>query len=137
MTSDNAGKGVLLKSDCIAGAFRDELKAAIAQNPRPPKLVGILATAAAPSKFYADFTKKQCDDLGVEFVLKTTGSAADSTLGDGDGVEEAIIDANNDDTVDGIMVGIILDVDRLLTVPTYHVLSMKGVLPYFRSAAGL
>lgn len=110
MASDTAGKGVLLKSDLIAGAFRDEIKAGIAQSPaaRAPKLVGILATAAAPSKFYADFTKKQCDELGVEFVLKTVGSAADTTLSDGEGVEEAIIEANEDDSVDGIMVGITL-----------------------------
>lgn len=102
--ADHTGKGILLKADPIAGAFRDEIKAGIAQSARPPKLVGILATAAAPSKFYAEFTRKQCDELGVEFVLKTVGSAADSALADGEGVEEAIIDANNDDSVDGIMV---------------------------------
>lgn len=131
MASDSAGKGVLLKSDLIAGAFRDEIKAAIAQSPRRPKLVGILATAAAPSKFYADFTKKQCDELGVEFVLKTTGSAANPALSDGEGVEEAIIDANNDDTVDGIMVCIILDFDRLFSVPTCRVCSIKVYYPVF------
>ncbi|KAI0797018.1 NAD-P-binding protein [Abortiporus biennis] len=104
MSVDNGGKGLLLKADPIAAAFREEIKASLAQSPRPPKLVGILSTASAPSKFYAEFTKKQCDDLGVEFVLKKTGSAIDSQLADGDGVEEAIIEANEDDSVDGIMV---------------------------------
>ena len=32
MASENVGKGVLLKSDLIAGAFRDEIKGAIAQT---------------------------------------------------------------------------------------------------------
>lgn len=105
MAATNVGKGLLLKSDPIASAFRDEIKAALAKTSRRPRLVGILATAGAPSKMYADFTKKQCEELGFEFVLKTVGSAADSTLRDGEGVEEAIIEANNDNDVDGIMVG--------------------------------
>lgn len=105
MASDNVGKGVLLKADPIASAFRDEIKTSISQSVRPPKLVGILATSAAPSKFYAEFTRKQCHELGVEFVLKKIGAAADPSLSEGEGVEEAIIEANNDESVDGIMVG--------------------------------
>lgn len=98
------GKGVLFKADSIAETFRSEIKSALATALRPPKLVGILATTAAPSKFYAEFTKKQCDALGVEFVLRKTGAAADESLAPGEGVEEAIIEANEDDDVDGIMV---------------------------------
>ncbi|THH02171.1 hypothetical protein EW026_g659 [Hermanssonia centrifuga] len=103
MTSHIGGKGILLKADPIASAFRDEIKASLNES-RPPKLVGILATSAAPSKFYAEFTKKQCEDLGVNFVLKKIGAAEDPSKSEGEGVEEAIIEANNDDTVDGIMV---------------------------------
>ena len=103
-TMATEGKGVLLKADAIAETFRTEIKSALSNASRPPKLVGILATSASPSKFYADFTKKQCDALGVEFVLRTTGQAADESLAPGEGVEEAIIEANEDDTVDGIMV---------------------------------
>ncbi|KAI0832782.1 NAD-P-binding protein [Trametes gibbosa] len=98
------GKGVLLKADPIANTFRDEIKSALASAPRAPRLVGILATASAPSNFYAEFTKKQCDALGVEFVLRRVGAAADEALAPGEGVEEAIIEANEDDAVDGIMV---------------------------------
>jgi len=104
MSNIEAGpKGVLLKADPIANTFRDEIKAALAASPKPPKLVGILSTSAAPSKFYAEFTQKQCDALGVEFVLKKTGAALGEG-GEGEGVEEAIIEANEDDSVDGIMV---------------------------------
>ncbi|KAF8076744.1 NAD-P-binding protein [Lyophyllum atratum] len=98
------GKGLLLKADPIAAAFRDEVKASLAQCPHPPRLVGILATSSVPSRNYAEFTKKQCAELGVEFVLKTTGAAVSPNLGEGEGVEEAIIEANEDETVDGIMV---------------------------------
>ncbi|CAL1700376.1 unnamed protein product [Somion occarium] len=104
MAAEHTGKGLLLKADPIASNFREEIKAALAQSPKPPKLVGILSTASAPSKSYAEFTKKQCDDLRVDFVLKKVGSALDPALSDGEGVEEAIIEANEDDSVDGIMV---------------------------------
>ena len=101
---NGTGKGLLLKADPIAEAFRQEVKAGLAECPTPPKLVGILSTSSAPSKAYATFTKKQCEDLGCEFLLKLTGAALSSDLGEGEGVEEAIIEANEDDSVDGIMV---------------------------------
>jgi methylenetetrahydrofolate dehydrogenase (NAD+) len=82
--------------------------AVLKERPRPPKLVGILSTSAKPSQFYADFTKKQCDELGFEFVLKKTGAAISEDLAAGDGVEEAIIEANEDEGVDGIMVSLAL-----------------------------
>lgn len=97
-------KGLLLKADPIANAFRDEVKSAILSSGGPCKLIGILSTSSVPSKFYAEFTQKQCLELGVDFILKKTGSALDATLSDGEGVEEAIIEANEDDSVDGIMV---------------------------------
>lgn len=103
--SDATGKGILLKADPIATAFRDEVKQSLANRTRRPKLVGILATSSTPSKQYADFTKKQCEDLGVEYILKKVGAADTGEQGEGDGVEEAIIEANEDETVDGIMVG--------------------------------
>lgn len=118
---------MLLKADPIASAFRDEIKTGISQSPRPPKLVGILATSAAPSKFYAEFTKKQCDDLGVEFVLKKIGAAADPSLSEGEGVEEAIIEANNDDSVDGIMVcvSLLLRLGCFMTPISCHFLNER------------
>ncbi|KAG5351187.1 hypothetical protein C0989_007620 [Termitomyces sp. Mn162] len=100
----NEGKGLLLKADPIAATFRDEVKTTLTQSTRPPKLVGILATSSAPSRSYAEFTKKQCADLGFDFVLKETGAAVSTDLGEGEGVEEAIIEANEDEGVDGIMI---------------------------------
>lgn len=97
-------KGLLLKADPIAAAFCDEVKQSLATCSRPPRLVGILATTSAPSSKYAEFTRKQCEELGVEFVLKKVGAAASPDLGEGEGVEEAIIEANEDPSIHGIMV---------------------------------
>ncbi|KAF7432706.1 hypothetical protein PC9H_004648 [Pleurotus ostreatus] len=103
-------KGLLIKGDPIAATFQAEVQASLEKLGRKPKLVGILATSSAPSKFYAEFTRKQCERLGVEFILKKTGAAEDEDReegikkGEGEGVEEAIIEANEDDSIDGIMV---------------------------------
>lgn len=127
MSADPAGKGLLLKAEVIADAFREEIIQALKSLPKPPKLVGILATSAAPSRFYAEFTKKQCIGLGFEFVLKEIGAALSPENGEGDGVEEAIMEANEDDSVDGIMVGDLwLLVNRKLTI----CLGSVGLLPY-------
>lgn len=109
MPPDAVGKGILLKVDPIADAFRAEVKDGLTASHRAPTLVGILATNASPSRFYADFTRKQCEGLGMKFILKEVGSAVKQNEGeearsDGDGVEEVIIEANEDDNVDGIMV---------------------------------
>lgn len=108
MSLEATGKGLLLKADPISETFRSEVKTSLAQCLIRPKLVGILATSSAPSKYYAEFTRKQCEDLGVEFVLRKTGAAVSSDLGEGEGVEEAIIEANEDDSVHGIMVCVLL-----------------------------
>jgi methylenetetrahydrofolate dehydrogenase (NAD+) len=104
MTDPVARKGLLLKADSIAATFRDEVKQSLEQCRIRPKLVGILATSSAPSKNYAEYTKKQCDELGVEFTLIQTGAAVSLDLSEGYGVEEAIIEANEDNSVHGIMV---------------------------------
>ena len=116
MSSDEGtGKGLLVKADVIANTFRSEVNASLessfpssSSDRRRIKLVGILSTSSAPSRSYAQFTKKQCEEFGIEFVLKETGAALSGGegqgLGEGEGVEEAIIEANEDDSVDGIMV---------------------------------
>jgi methylenetetrahydrofolate dehydrogenase (NAD+) len=107
MSSEVTGKGLLLKADPISAAFRHEVKTSLTERARRPKLVGILATSSAPSRNYAEFTKRQCEDLGVEFVLKTIGAAVSRDLSEGEGAEEAIIEANEDDSVQGIMVWVL------------------------------
>lgn len=97
------GVGKLLKADDIAAPFRSDIESAIGSSSvRPIKLVGILAGGTLgnkPSEVYAEFTRKQCEALGVEYVLKKVDE------GEGQGtIEDAIIEANMDDSVRGIMV---------------------------------
>ena len=105
-----APKGLLLKADTISAPFQAEVQHALAARPRAPKLVGILATSSAPSRSYAEFTRRQCAALGFEFVLREVGAACAPAEeggergGEGEGVEDAIIEANADESVDGTMV---------------------------------
>lgn len=102
------GNGKLLKADSIAELFRADIQKGIAASSTKPKLVGILASGsvtvsgsrdAHPSEVYAEFTRKTCEALGVEYVLRRVEGA------EGQGaVEDAIIEANRDDSVRGIMV---------------------------------
>lgn len=119
----SGGKGILLKADPIAHQFRAEVQSSLStlshNGKRKPKLVGILATSSSPSRYYAEFTRKQCEELGFEFELRRTGAALNEEgdsevakegegekkrLGEGEGVEEVIVEANEDESVDGIMV---------------------------------
>lgn len=104
------GAGKLLKADAIAELFRSDIQRSVAiSTVKPIKLVGILASgsfANKPSEVYAEFTRKQCEALGVEFVLKKVGG----NEGEGQGaIEDAIIEANGDDSVHGILVSICLN----------------------------
>ena len=116
---ESTGKGLLVKADAIASNFHAEILSSLSsssttspspQSPQPqeqrrkPKLVGILSTSSAPSRAYANATRRQCEAFGIEFQLRETGAAAQEGLGEGEGVEEAIIEANEDEEVDGIMV---------------------------------
>ncbi|KAG8972027.1 hypothetical protein FRC05_010440 [Tulasnella sp. 425] len=126
-TSTPVPVGKLLKADSIASIYRADIEASIkafASSPshsRKPKLVGILATDSKPSEMYAEFTRKTCEDIGVEFVLKRVGAAVKKEEGDagsvgsnGEGVELAIIEANEDVGVDGMMVRDILLIIRFI-----------------------
>ena len=134
MTDPVTRKGLLLKADPIAAAFRDEVKQSLEQCRVRPKLVGILATSSAPSKNYAEFTKKQCEELGVEFVLIKIGAAVSPDLSEGYGVEQAIIEANEDDSVHGIMVSC----SFFCASPWFslNALLFQGLFPNFWSTAG-
>ncbi|CAE6537056.1 unnamed protein product [Rhizoctonia solani] len=101
-----SGMGKLVKADGIATKFRAEIEQALTEpsaRARKPRLLGILSTSSAPSRSYAQFTKKTCEAIGVEFVLKEVGGAIEGGV-DGEGAEEAIIEANEDQSIDGIMV---------------------------------
>jgi hypothetical protein len=146
-----APKGILVKADTIAEPFLAEVKASLVNSTsrsRPPKLVGILATTNAPSRSYAEFTRKQCVGLGIEFELREVGAALGGRdaggdgigtdgSSNGDGVEEAIIEANADDAVHGIMVRALSCTfrPRKISMPTVSD-APSGVLSNFWQGTG-
>ena len=101
--------GLLLQAAKVATPFDAELRTAIAQLARPPTLCAILSTSNASSRAYATFSKTQCENLGIVFVLREVGAGRNrdggsETYGEGEGVEAAIVEANEDPAVDGILV---------------------------------
>lgn len=61
-----------------------------------------VANADEPSRLYAESTKKSCEEIGIEFEFKVVGKPEQkSQPGE---VEQAVLEANMDDGVDGIMV---------------------------------
>ena len=102
--------GLLLQAAKVAVPFDAELRNAISQLPRPPTLCAILSTSNAGSRAYATFSRTQCANLGVTFVLKEVGAGKNrdgeegEKFGEGEGVEGAIVEANEDPEVDGILV---------------------------------
>lgn len=137
MSELSAPKGLLLKADAVAGPFLIEVQQSLTIRPRAPKLVGILSTSSAPSRSYAEFTRKQCIALGVDFVLREVGAAKDAAaFAEGEGVEEAIIEANGDASVDGIMVG---SRSRMYNYTIYEcdTIFREGILSDLWPSAGL
>jgi methylenetetrahydrofolate dehydrogenase (NAD+) len=98
--------GKLLKAETIAEKFRSQIKHTLGDMDRPPRIVGILATSSAPSVSYADFTRKTCVDLGVQYDLRRVESDSDSEAGlpTYEAMVNTIQCANEDDSIDGIMV---------------------------------
>jgi hypothetical protein len=105
----------------VAKHFRAELLAATAASTslrgRKPKLVGFLASDSAPSIAYAEWTRKACEEVGIEYELRTIGAAQPQVSLDEPGqlegisasgglgeIEEKLLEANEDPDVNGIMV---------------------------------
>lgn len=93
-------------ASAIAAPFKEELVQGSTgiRNAlgRPPKLRGILANADEPSRLYAQSTKKSCEEVNIQFELVTVGDV--SQKAQATDVEQAVLEANMDDNVDGIMV---------------------------------
>jgi methylenetetrahydrofolate dehydrogenase (NADP+)/methenyltetrahydrofolate cyclohydrolase len=79
----------------VAAAFRAEVRAEVASLPEPLTLVGVLADEHRPSRTYAEYTRKGCEDVGVRFDLRQVRRLD---------VEPTIRAANADPGVHGILV---------------------------------
>lgn len=79
----------------IAKSLLEEVHAGLQKIDRKPLLVGFLASADPAAKVYADWTGKTCEENGFQFELRTL---------DREDLEDAILVANTDPSVDGIIV---------------------------------
>ncbi len=79
----------------VAAAFRRELCVKIAQLPEKLVLTGLLVADHGPSKIYAEYTRKGCDDVGVTFDLRQVHRLE---------MEQAVLQANADPRVHGIII---------------------------------
>lgn len=125
----DATKGIKVNAGIIAQPFREEIKAKVAEMKKqglgtliyteqiiyivcvcvvmffsrllvesiePPILVGLLANKDPAAKQYAEWTGKACKADGLRYELRTVDDPID--------VEAALIDANDDPRVHGIIV---------------------------------
>ncbi|WWC64125.1 uncharacterized protein I303_106733 [Kwoniella dejecticola CBS 10117] len=108
-SSSTIPQGLLVTAGKVHTPFKTELLSAMSSdrfNGKPPHLIGILATKKEDARTYAEFTKKACEQIGIVFELRLVGEARAGLDGEGVGidVEEAILEANDDPDVHGIMV---------------------------------
>ncbi|SCV68339.1 BQ2448_460 [Microbotryum intermedium] len=93
--------------EAVAKPFRAAIIATTSASSPRPKLVGLLANSNAPSRAYAEWTAKACQAVGINYELREVGAIKEgqehATAEEGE-VEEAILEANADDEVHGIMV---------------------------------
>ncbi|KAF2277533.1 bifunctional protein [Westerdykella ornata] len=79
----------------IAKSLLEEVHEGLKKIPHKPKLVGFLASADPAARVYAEWTGKTCHENGFVFELREV---------DREELEDAILDANSDPAVDGIIV---------------------------------
>ncbi|KAF4553607.1 Methylenetetrahydrofolate dehydrogenase-like protein [Elsinoe fawcettii] len=79
----------------IAKKLQSEVADGLKRLDRKPRLVGFLANKDPAARMYADWTGKTCLENGFDFSLREV---------DKEELENAILSANIDDSVDGILV---------------------------------
>jgi methylenetetrahydrofolate dehydrogenase (NADP+)/methenyltetrahydrofolate cyclohydrolase len=79
----------------VAERYRAEIRQEIRALGTQLKVVGFLAGDYGPSLTYAEYTKSACEELGIAYQLRTCGRLE---------LEQAIVEANQDPAIHGIMV---------------------------------
>ena len=79
----------------VAAKFDAEIKEYVASVATAPLLVGFLANSDSAALMYAKMTRRACERNGVRFELREVDKFA---------LEEAVIEANADTSVSGILV---------------------------------
>ncbi|KAH3914305.1 hypothetical protein HBI56_092210 [Parastagonospora nodorum] len=94
MAEDKPNCKVVLANN-IAKSLLEEVRDGLSKIERKPLLVGFLSSSDPAARVYAEWTGKTCTENGFAFDLREV---------DRELLEDALIDANNDDKVDGIIV---------------------------------
>lgn len=84
----------LVEAGQVAQAFDEEIKGAI-EGGTKAKLVGLLANDDKEARMYANWTKKACERVGIEYELRECARLD---------LEEAVCAANEDPAVHGILI---------------------------------
>ncbi|KAJ1625984.1 putative methylene tetrahydrofolate dehydrogenase [Pavlovales sp. CCMP2436] len=85
---------MILDAAAVAERFDAEIKAAVLKGTRA-KLIGLLANDDKEARMYANWTRKACERVGIAYELRECPRLD---------LEEAVITANEDDTVHGILI---------------------------------
>ena len=85
----------VILASTLAKKLLEEVTDGLKQINRSPMLVGFLSSSDSASRVYADWTGKTCRENGFQFSLREV---------DREELEDAIIAANTDPAVDGIIV---------------------------------
>jgi methylenetetrahydrofolate dehydrogenase (NAD+) len=88
---------VEVKAAAVSQQFRHEIKSTVQEKYQesPPKLVAFLSNEDPAAHKYAEWTARTCKETGILFELRRVPRTE---------LEEAIVSANQDRTVNGIMV---------------------------------
>ncbi len=86
---------MLVPPFAVAQRFRREIKQEIRSLGARLTIVGFLAGEDGPSLTYANYTREACEELGISFTLRRLPRLE---------LEQAILDANRDPAVHGMMV---------------------------------
>mmetsp|Transcript_27923 Transcript_27923/g.76854 ORF Transcript_27923/g.76854 Transcript_27923/m.76854 type:complete len:372 (+) Transcript_27923:126-1241(+) len=96
----DTAKGIKVDAGVVAKPFREEIKEKVkllkSQGIDAPLLVGLLANKDPAAKKYAEWTGKACKADGLRYELRVLDDPID--------VEDALVDANDDPRVHGIIV---------------------------------
>lgn len=84
----------IIDAAVVAEGFDKEIKDTVAKGARP-KLVGLLANDDKEARMYANWTKKACERVGIEYQLRECTRLE---------LEETVIELNNDANVHGILI---------------------------------
>ena len=60
----------IIDPSAVAADYRSALRQEIAALPTPLHLLGLISGSHGPAETYAEYTRKACSELGVDFQLK-------------------------------------------------------------------